>query len=151
MAELGVTRAAATRAAAEALMRRLPVVIIEDLRKTYVKREDVHRYLEAGTFDKTVGGLTRLRVHERRARDRLSPDLLCLRWDRWRRLTCDSRVGRSSSATEPDESRRGFCGSSRLPTGKAPRRISILGATRENITSRESRASAAEDATHRRR
>jgi hypothetical protein len=33
-------------------MRRLPVVIIEDLRKTYVKREDVHRYLEARTFEK---------------------------------------------------------------------------------------------------
>jgi hypothetical protein len=44
-AELGVTRAAA-----EALMRRLPVVMIEDLRKTYVRRDDVARYLEARTF-----------------------------------------------------------------------------------------------------
>jgi hypothetical protein len=46
-AELGVTRAAA-----EAIMRRLPVVSIEGLRKVYVRRADVHRYLEARTFDK---------------------------------------------------------------------------------------------------
>jgi hypothetical protein len=46
-AELGVTRAAA-----EAIMRRLPVVSIEGLRKTYVRREDVRRYLEARTFGK---------------------------------------------------------------------------------------------------
>ena len=46
-AELGVTRAAA-----EAIMRRLPVVSIEGLRKTYVRRVDVHRYLEARTFQK---------------------------------------------------------------------------------------------------
>jgi hypothetical protein len=46
-AELGVTRAAA-----EAIMRRLPVVQIEDLRKTYVKRSDVAAYLEARTFAK---------------------------------------------------------------------------------------------------
>ena len=46
-AELGVTRAAA-----EAIMRRLPVVSIEGLRKTYVRREDVRRYLEERTFDK---------------------------------------------------------------------------------------------------
>lgn len=46
-AELGVTRAAA-----EAIMRRLPVVQIEDLRKTYVRRSDVHAYLEARTFQK---------------------------------------------------------------------------------------------------
>ena len=45
--ELGVTRAAA-----EAIMRRLPVVQIEDLRKTYVRRSDVARYLEARTFTK---------------------------------------------------------------------------------------------------
>lgn len=45
--ELGVTRAAA-----EAIMRRLPVVSIEGLRKTYVRRADVHRYLEARTFGK---------------------------------------------------------------------------------------------------
>jgi hypothetical protein len=47
-AELGVTRAAA-----EAIMRRLPVVSIEGLRKTYVRREDVHRYLEERTFEKS--------------------------------------------------------------------------------------------------
>jgi hypothetical protein len=46
-AELGVTRAAA-----EAIMRRLPVVSIEGLRKTYVRRADVYRYLEARTFAK---------------------------------------------------------------------------------------------------
>ena len=46
-AELGVTRAAA-----EAIMRRLPIVSIEGLRKTYVHREDVRRYLEERTFDK---------------------------------------------------------------------------------------------------
>jgi hypothetical protein len=46
-AELGVTRAAA-----EAIMRRLPVVSIEGLRKTYVRRDDVLRYLEERTFSK---------------------------------------------------------------------------------------------------
>jgi hypothetical protein len=46
-AELGVTRAGA-----EAIMRRLPIVQIEGLRKTYVRREDVRRYLEERTFDK---------------------------------------------------------------------------------------------------
>jgi hypothetical protein len=46
-AELGVTRAAA-----EAIMRRLPIVSIEGLCKTYVRREDVRRYLEARTFAK---------------------------------------------------------------------------------------------------
>ena len=45
--ELGVTRAAA-----EAIMRRLPVVAIEGLRKVYVRRADVHRYLEERTFAK---------------------------------------------------------------------------------------------------
>jgi hypothetical protein len=45
--ELGVTRAAA-----EAIMRRLPVVSIEGLRKTYVRREDVRRYLAQRTFSK---------------------------------------------------------------------------------------------------
>jgi hypothetical protein len=44
-AELGVTRAAA-----EAIMRRLPIVSIEGLRKTYVRRSDVAAYLEARTF-----------------------------------------------------------------------------------------------------
>jgi hypothetical protein len=46
-AELGVSRAAA-----EALMRRLPIVQIEGLRKTFVKRADVSAYLEARTFPK---------------------------------------------------------------------------------------------------
>jgi hypothetical protein len=44
-AELGVTRAAA-----EAIIRRLPVVQIEGLRKTYVRRSDVVVYLNAHTF-----------------------------------------------------------------------------------------------------
>jgi hypothetical protein len=46
-AELGITRAAA-----EAVMRQLDIVQIEDLRKTYVKRKDVLAYLEARTFSK---------------------------------------------------------------------------------------------------
>ena len=46
-AELGVTRAAA-----EAIMRRLPAVEIEGLRKVYVRRGDVMRYLEERTFTK---------------------------------------------------------------------------------------------------
>jgi len=46
--ELGVTRAAA-----EAIMRRLPTVQIEGLRKTYVRRDDVARYLDSRTFQKT--------------------------------------------------------------------------------------------------
>jgi len=46
-AELGVTRAAA-----EAIMRRLPIVQIEGLRKTFVYRADVARYLERRTFAK---------------------------------------------------------------------------------------------------
>jgi hypothetical protein len=46
-AELGVTRAAA-----EAIMRRIPVVQIEGLRKSYVKRSDVARYIDSRTFAK---------------------------------------------------------------------------------------------------
>jgi hypothetical protein len=46
-AELGVTRAAA-----EAIMRHMPIVSIEGLRKVYVRRDDVPRYLEARTFAK---------------------------------------------------------------------------------------------------
>lgn len=46
-AELGVTRAAA-----EAIMRQLPVVQIEGLRKTYVRRSDVAGYLRQRTFGK---------------------------------------------------------------------------------------------------
>jgi hypothetical protein len=45
--ELGVTRAAA-----EALMRRVPTVTIDGLRKVYVRRSDVTRYLEERTFAK---------------------------------------------------------------------------------------------------
>jgi hypothetical protein len=45
--ELGVTRAAA-----EAIMRQLPTVYIEGLRKVYVKRSDVARYLDERTFAK---------------------------------------------------------------------------------------------------
>jgi hypothetical protein len=46
-AELGVTRAAA-----EAVMRRLPVVVFDGLRKTYVRRSDVARLIEERTFQK---------------------------------------------------------------------------------------------------
>ena len=46
--ELGVPRAAA-----EAVMRRYPVVQIEGLRKTYVRRSDVQRYLDERTFTKS--------------------------------------------------------------------------------------------------
>jgi hypothetical protein len=44
-AELGVTRA-------EAIMRQLPVVKFEGLRKVYVRRGDVRRLLEERTFTK---------------------------------------------------------------------------------------------------
>jgi hypothetical protein len=44
-AELGVTRAAA-----EAIMRQLPVVQLEGLRKVYVRRSDVLRLLKERTF-----------------------------------------------------------------------------------------------------
>jgi hypothetical protein len=46
--ELGITRAAA-----EALMRQLPIVQIEGLRKVYVRRDHVVSYLEERTFAKT--------------------------------------------------------------------------------------------------
>ena len=46
--ELGVTRAAS-----EAIMRRVPSVQIEGLRKVYVRRSDIVAYLEARTFAKT--------------------------------------------------------------------------------------------------
>jgi len=46
-AELGITRAAA-----EAIMRHLPIVQFEDLRKVYVRRCDVAAYIEARTFSK---------------------------------------------------------------------------------------------------
>jgi hypothetical protein len=47
MAEAGLTRAAA-----EALMRRVPIVQIEGLRKVYVRRSDVAAYIDARTFSK---------------------------------------------------------------------------------------------------
>jgi hypothetical protein len=43
---------AISRAAAEALMRQLPIVQIEGLRKSYVRRADVVDYLERRTFSK---------------------------------------------------------------------------------------------------
>ena len=46
-AELGVTRSAA-----EAVMRQLPVVQFEGLRKTYVTRASVQAYIHARTFEK---------------------------------------------------------------------------------------------------
>ena len=46
-AELGVTRAAA-----EAIMRAIPVVSIPGLRKSYCRRADVARLLELRTFAK---------------------------------------------------------------------------------------------------
>jgi hypothetical protein len=46
-AELGVKRATA-----EAIMRRLDIVQIEGLTKTFVKRSDVLSYLESRTFSK---------------------------------------------------------------------------------------------------
>jgi hypothetical protein len=41
-----------SRAGAEALMRRVPTVSIEGLRKVYVRRSDVAAYLERRTFGK---------------------------------------------------------------------------------------------------
>jgi hypothetical protein len=41
-----------SRAAAEAIMRQLPVVQIKGLRKVYVRRSDVARLLEESTFGK---------------------------------------------------------------------------------------------------
>jgi hypothetical protein len=46
-AELGVTRAVA-----EKLMRRLPLVVFEDVRKVYVRRQDVAALIEASTMEK---------------------------------------------------------------------------------------------------
>lgn len=45
--ELGVSRAAA-----EAIMRSVEILQIEGLRKTFVRREDVRRYLDEHTFAK---------------------------------------------------------------------------------------------------
>ena len=46
-AELGISRASA-----ESLMRRCPVVVIPGLRKTFVKRSDVARLIDEHTFAK---------------------------------------------------------------------------------------------------
>jgi hypothetical protein len=46
--ELGVSRAAA-----EAIMRQVPVVQVTGLRKVYVRRSDVAGYLDSRTFTKT--------------------------------------------------------------------------------------------------
>ena len=46
-AELGVTRAVA-----EKLMRRLPLVVFEDVRKVYVRRPDVAALIERSTVAK---------------------------------------------------------------------------------------------------
>ena len=46
-AELGVSRAVA-----EKLMRRLPLVVFENLRKVYVHRDDLVRLVEQRTFQK---------------------------------------------------------------------------------------------------
>jgi hypothetical protein len=46
-AELGVTRAVA-----EKLMRKLPLVVFEDLRKVYVRRQDIAALVEASTLEK---------------------------------------------------------------------------------------------------
>jgi hypothetical protein len=45
--ELGVSRAAA-----EAIMRRIPTVQVEGFRKVYVRRDDVRHYLDTRTFAK---------------------------------------------------------------------------------------------------
>lgn len=47
MLELGITRAAA-----EAIMRQLPIVQFEELRKTYVRRADVLELIKRRTFQK---------------------------------------------------------------------------------------------------
>jgi hypothetical protein len=46
--ELGVTRAAA-----EAIMRQVPAVVIPGLRKSYCRRSDVEALLERHTFSKS--------------------------------------------------------------------------------------------------
>jgi hypothetical protein len=51
-AELGVTRAVA-----EKLMRRLPLILFEDVRKVYVRRHDVAKLIEASTVEKDRQGV----------------------------------------------------------------------------------------------
>jgi hypothetical protein len=50
-AELGITRAAA-----ETIMRRLPIVEFEGLRKVYVRRPDVLALIQKSTSEKTRRG-----------------------------------------------------------------------------------------------
>ena len=50
--ELGVTRAVA-----EKLMRRLPLVVFEDVRKVYVRRQDVAALIESSTVEKDRGAV----------------------------------------------------------------------------------------------
>jgi hypothetical protein len=50
--ELGVSRAVA-----EKLMRRLPLVVFEDVRKVYVRRHDVAKLIEASTVEKDRQGV----------------------------------------------------------------------------------------------
>jgi hypothetical protein len=50
--ELGVTRAVA-----EKLMRRLPLVVFEDVRKVYVRRPDVAALVESSTVEKHRGAV----------------------------------------------------------------------------------------------
>jgi hypothetical protein len=47
MAELHVSRSVA-----EKLMRRLPLVVFEDVRKVYVRRQDVAALIESSTVEK---------------------------------------------------------------------------------------------------
>jgi hypothetical protein len=50
--ELGVTRAVA-----EKLMRKLPLIVFEDVRKVYVRRDDVAALVEASTVAKDRDGV----------------------------------------------------------------------------------------------
>lgn len=50
--ELGVTRAVA-----EKLMRRLPLVVFEDVRKVYVRRQDVAALVDSSTVEKHRGAV----------------------------------------------------------------------------------------------
>ncbi len=61
--ELGVTRASA-----EAIMRRLPVVQIEGLRKTFVRRSAVAAYLDERTFEKDEVPNRRTQMHDSSSR-----------------------------------------------------------------------------------
>jgi hypothetical protein len=57
VAELGVTRAAA-----EAIIRQLPIVQVPGLRKVYVRRPDVAALLERCTFTKDEVPAVKLRA-----------------------------------------------------------------------------------------